>query len=141
MELDLEIDRIARADDDRRCRRIDDGRRLAGLRDIDGHVDVQDRIVDEFIVFQDIQYIVELVDTLFIDVIFGIIHIVPGNILITAIGRADGIRQGRRAAARAVDGLIDRIVHRRSRQDRRQFMAVSVSVSLALMTTGMPGAR
>ena len=122
VELDLEIDRIARADDDRRCRRIDDGRRLAGLRDIDGHVDVQDRIVDELIMFQDIQYIVKLVDTLFIDVIFGIIHIVPSNILIAAIGRADGIRQGRRATARAVDGLIDRIVHRRSRQDRRQFI-------------------
>ena len=122
MELDLEVNRIARADDDRCCRRIDDGRRLAGLGDVDGHIDVQNRIIDKFVVLQDIEHIIEFIDALLVDVIFGIIHVVPGNILIAAIGRADRIGQSRRAAARAVDGLVDRIVYRRGCQDRRQLI-------------------
>ena len=122
MELDPEIHVVSGADDDGSRRRVDDARFFLSLRNIDVHLDIQHGIVNEFVVLEYIQHVVQLVDALLVDIVDRVVHVVTADVLIPAVRRPDRIGQGRRTAAAAVDGFVDRIVYRRGRQDRRQLV-------------------
>ena len=91
MELDPEIHVVAGADDDGGRRRVDDARFFLSLRNIDVHLNIQYGIVDEFVVLEYIQYVVQLVDALLVDIVDRVVHVVTADVLLPAVRRADRI--------------------------------------------------